>query len=84
MLHTMRLCPSRNWAYRLTLDALFYSYFELDGLDLEVSLLLFEILTCSTLKNLCLMFNCFCFSKKLVLIDGEIFGLHLSHGLPDL
>jgi hypothetical protein len=29
------------------------------------------------------MFNCFCFSKKLVLIDGEIFGLHLSRGLPE-
>jgi hypothetical protein len=29
------------------------------------------------------MFNCFCISEKLVLTDGDIFGLHLSHGFPE-
>jgi hypothetical protein len=45
VLRAMRLCPSWNWAYMLTLDAWFHSYFESDDLDLEISLLLSEILT---------------------------------------
>lgn len=30
-----------------------------------------------------LCFNCFCFSKKFMLTDGSVFGLHLYHGFPD-